>query len=107
MKGAEKPTQPLRPRHIPQRTCIGCRQEEGKRALSRIVRTPGQHVVVDSTGKANGRGAYLHAARTCWEKALKGSTMNYALKITPAPEDMEALRAFAMSLPVDEESESL
>ncbi len=106
MKGASQPAQPLRPRRVPQRTCIGCREEAGKRALIRIVRTPEQRVVVDSTSKANGRGAYVHAARACWEKALKGSTMNYALKITPAPEDMEALRAFAMSLPVDEESES-
>lgn len=105
MKGAAKPAQGLRPRRVPQRTCIGCREEEGKRSFVRVVRTPEQRVVIDKTGKANGRGAYLHRQRNCWEKALKGSTMNYALKITPAPEDMEALRAFALSLPADEESD--
>jgi len=105
MKGAAKQAQGLRPRPVPLRTCIGCREEEGKRSFVRIVRTPDKRVAVDATGKANGRGAYLHRLRSCWEKALKGGTMNYALKITPAPEDMEALRAFAMSLPADEESD--
>lgn len=95
-----------KPRRVPQRTCIGCREEEGKRALIRIVRTPGQRVAVDESGKANGRGAYLHPLRTCWEKALRGGTIRYALKITPAQEDVEALRAFAVALPV-EESEGL
>lgn len=95
-----------KPRRVPQRTCIGCREEEGKRALIRIVRTPEQRVAVDESGKANGRGAYLHPLRSCWEKALRGGTIRYALKITPAQEDVEALRAFAVALPV-EESEGL
>ncbi len=101
MKAAKGP----RPRHVPVRTCIGCREETGKRALIRIVRTPGQHLQVDPTGKANGRGAYLHATRSCWEKALKRGTIAHALKFTPAKEDVEALQAYGMSLPV-EESES-
>lgn len=95
-----------RTRHAPQRTCIACRQEEGKRALIRIVRTPEQRVVVDLTGKANGRGAYLHPVRACWVKALKGATIKNALKVSPALDDVEALRAFGMGLPA-EESDSL
>jgi predicted RNA-binding protein YlxR (DUF448 family) len=59
-------------------------------------------VAVDPTGKANGRGAYLHADRACWEKALRGATITNALKIRPVPEDVDALRAFAMALPVEE-----
>lgn len=101
MKAAKGP----RPRHVPQRTCIGCRQEETKRALVRIVRTADQRVAVDPTGKANGRGAYLHGNPSCWEKALKGATISHALKVSPAKDDVEALRAFGMALPV-EESES-
>jgi predicted RNA-binding protein YlxR (DUF448 family) len=97
-----KPAKQPRPRHVPQRTCIGCRQEEGKRRLVRVVRTPEQRVLVDTTGKANGRGAYIHPLRTCWEKALKGGTMSHALKIIPAREDVEALRAFGMALPPEE-----
>lgn len=90
----------LRP--IPQRTCVGCRVEQGKRTFIRIVRTPEGRVTVDETGKANGRGAYLHPIRTCWVKALKGATMKNALKVSPALEDIEALRAFGMTLPVEE-----
>ena len=91
-----------RARPIPQRTCIGCRTEQGKRTLIRIVRTPDGAVVVDETGKANGRGAYLHPLRPCWVKALKGATIKNALKIAPALEDIEALRAFGMTLPAEE-----
>jgi predicted RNA-binding protein YlxR (DUF448 family) len=89
-------------RHIPQRTCIGCRQEAGKRELVRVVRTPDQQVVLDATGRARGRGAYVHASRVCWEKALKGATIKNALKISPAPEDVDALRAYGMALPAEE-----
>lgn len=91
-----------RPRPSPQRTCIGCRQVGGKRGLLRIVRTPDQRVVIDPTGKANGRGAYLHPSRRCWEKALRGSTIHHALKIIPARDDIEALRAYALALPAEE-----
>ncbi|MCC6381935.1 MAG: YlxR family protein [Dehalococcoidia bacterium] len=94
------------PRHVPRRTCIGCRQEAGKRELVRIVRTPEQRLAVDPTGRANGRGAYLHATRVCWEKALKGSTISHALKFNPAREDVEALRAFAVALPAEESEDS-
>ena len=91
-----------RPRPIPQRTCIGCRAEQGKRALVRIVRTPEGAVLIDTSGKANGRGAYLHPLRACWVKALKGATIKNALKVSPASHDIEALRAFGMALPAEE-----
>ena len=97
---AETGTQPAR--HVPQRSCIACRQVGGKRALIRIVRTPELRVVVDPTGKANGRGAYLHPVQACWVKALKGATIKNALKVSPALDDVEALRAFGMGLPVEE-----
>lgn len=91
-----------RVRHVPQRTCIACRQEAGKRALIRIVRTPEGRVAIDPEGRANGRGAYLHPVSGCWEKALKGGSIRNALKFTPAPDDVEALRAFGKTLPAQE-----
>ena len=98
---------PVKPaRKAPQRTCIACRQEQGKREMIRLVRDPDQHIAVDPTGKAHGRGAYLHPVRSCWEKALKGATIKHALKVAPAPDELQALRAFAQALPA-EESESL
>jgi predicted RNA-binding protein YlxR (DUF448 family) len=58
-------------------------------------------VEVDPTGRARGRGAYLHASPGCWEKALKGATIGRALKINPAQEDLEGLRAYGRALPAE------
>ncbi len=62
--------QPRR-KHVPQRTCVVCRQATDKRRLTRLVRTPDSGVVVDPTGKLNGRGAYLCDQAACWDKALR------------------------------------
>jgi uncharacterized protein len=90
-----------RPKHIPQRTCIGCRQVAGKRGLIRVVRTA-DGVVVDPTGKLAGRGAYIHGTRTCWNRVLEGNRLNQALRIPIKPEDRAMLSAFAATLPDDE-----
>jgi predicted RNA-binding protein YlxR (DUF448 family) len=91
-----------RPKHVPQRTCIGCRQVAGKRGLIRVVRTA-DGVVVDPTGKLAGRGAYIHGTRTCWNRVLEGNRLNQALRTPIKPEDRTALRAFAATLPEDED----
>jgi hypothetical protein len=88
-----------RPKHVPLRTCIVCRQERGKRELVRIVRTPSGSVQVDPTGKLAGRGAYLCRTRACWEQALSGQRLNAALKTSVSADDQAALRAFAAALP--------
>ncbi|MFN2146950.1 MAG: YlxR family protein [Anaerolineales bacterium] len=62
---------PVRRRHIPQRTCVGCRETQAKRGLIRVVRGP-DGIEIDPSGKAPGRGAYVHEQRSCWEKALAG-----------------------------------
>lgn len=93
-------------RKHPERTCIACRQSAGKRALIRIVRTKDNRVVLDTTGRAAGRGAYLHPVQACWEKALKGSSIKAAFKIIPDPDDVEALRAFGKTLPAEESEAS-
>ena len=53
------PARGSRPRHIPQRTCVACRQTGAKRQLVRVVRAPDGSVTIDPTGKRSGRGAYL------------------------------------------------
>jgi predicted RNA-binding protein YlxR (DUF448 family) len=93
----------LKPRHIPQRTCIVTRQTGDKRGLIRIVRTPEGRVEVDATGKKNGRGAYLTADRAIWERALKGNALARALKCDINPEDAATLQAYAETLPVSNE----
>lgn len=86
-----------RVKHVPQRTCIGCRQTLAKRAMLRIVRTP-EGLRVDPTGKLPGRGAYLHENRACWERALKGA-LAHALKVEFTDQDREMLRGFMAALP--------
>jgi predicted RNA-binding protein YlxR (DUF448 family) len=93
-------------RRTPERTCIACRQPAGKRELIRLVRTRDGHVMRDPSGKAAGRGAYVHPSRTCWEKALKSGSMKGAFKIIPDPDDVEALRAFGKTLPAEESEAS-
>jgi uncharacterized protein len=88
--------QQKRLKHIPQRTCIGCREVLSKRELIRIVRTP-SGVLRDPTGKADGRGAYLHDKRSCWEQALKGS-LAHALKTELTKIDRGQLEEFMGSL---------
>jgi len=67
-------------RHEPIRTCVGCREEAGKRALIRLVRRPDGVVGPDPTGRAHGRGAYLHADRACFELARRRRALQRALK---------------------------
>jgi len=91
-------------KHIPQRTCVGCRQVLPKRSLIRIVHTS-DGVQIDRTGKAAGRGAYLHDSRSCWEKGLKGA-LAHALKVELGENDYQVLHNFLNSLP-DEIAQTL
>jgi hypothetical protein len=99
LKVSKKPVQ--RVKHVPQRTCVGCRTILAKRELIRLVRTP-HGVLVDPTGKLAGRGAYLHNKRSCWESGLKGA-LAHALKTTLTMEDRERLEAFMHTLSPDDE----
>ena len=88
-------------KHIPQRTCVGCREVQAKRQLIRVVRAPDGHVQIDPTGKRSGRGAYVHERRPCWEQALRGR-LSFALKLERlADEDRAALGAHVAALPDD------
>jgi predicted RNA-binding protein YlxR (DUF448 family) len=99
MKVPKKPVQ--RVKHVPQRTCVGCREVLPKRKLIRLVRTA-EGVQVDPTGKLAGRGAYLHDRRECWERALKGA-LAHALKTTVTVDDRARLEEFMNTLPVEAE----
>ncbi len=89
-----------RVKHIPQRTCVGCRLVLPKRTLMRLVRTA-EGVQLDPGGKAAGRGAYLHNQKSCWERALKGALAN-ALKVDLTEQDREYLHGIMASLPAEE-----
>ena len=83
-------------KHIPQRTCVACREVLPKRALIRVVRTR-EGIRVDPTGKMNGRGAYLHDRRECWETGLKGA-LAYALRTKLEQEELDLLAGYAADL---------
>ena len=85
-----------RQKHIPQRTCAGCRQVLAKKALLRIVRTP-QGIALDPTGKKAGRGVYLHHDPECWQKGINGAVAR-ALKIELSPQDRQLLEEYAVIL---------
>lgn len=91
----KKPVQ--RVKHIPQRTCVGCREVLSKRQLLRVVRTA-DGVQIDPTGKLAGRGAYLHDKRSCWARGLKGA-LAHALKTEIGAEDRARLEEFMNTLP--------
>lgn len=98
-----KPQGP-KPKHVPQRTCIACRQVAGKRGLVRLVRAA-QGVVVDATGKLAGRGAYLHPYQECWQAALRGGRLEQALRTRLNEENRRALLAYMETLPVSAAAE--
>lgn len=91
-----------RPKHVPQRMCVACREHAAKRTLIRLVRTPDGTVEVDPTGKRNGRGAYLCDRPECWEKALKTGLLSRALNITLSQETINSLRQYAATLAAPE-----
>ena len=89
---------PQRRKHVPQRTCVGCRQIKIKREMVRLVRTPEKVVEVDASGKKNGRGAYICPAPECWEKALNGKQLERTLKTGLKEADRQELNSVKQSL---------
>ncbi|MDZ4278250.1 MAG: YlxR family protein [Dehalococcoidia bacterium] len=84
-----------RQKHVPQRTCVGCRTTSSKREFTRVVRTPEGAVEVDATGRRNGRGAYLCAQRSCWEEALTRDRLARALRTEIPSEARQELLRYA------------
>ena len=85
---------------------MACRETADKRALARVVRTPDGRVAIDRTGKANGRGAYVHESLDCWQAALKKDRLTHALKVTIAPDDRATLERHADALAVTQEQQN-
>ncbi|GCE06222.1 RNase P modulator RnpM [Dictyobacter aurantiacus] len=100
MKAAKK--QPQRQKHLPLRTCIACRENKPKRELLRVVRTPEGQVLIDATGKKSGRGAYLCARLSCWQKAFKEHRLEQVFETAISAEDRAALEDYMATLPPDD-----
>ena len=87
-----------RPKHVPQRTCVVCRDTSSKRTLTRIVRVADGEALVDPTGRKNGRGAYICDSPSCWDRAITTSVLNKALRTELSSESIERLKESAAGL---------
>ena len=83
---------------IPQRQCVGCREMKDKKALLRIVRTPEGEILLDSTGKKSGRGAYVCPDPECLKKARKSKALERAFDTSIPPEVYDALEGQMVAL---------
>ena len=72
---------------IPMRQCTGCNERRQKKDLIRIIRPPEDEIVVDFTGKKNGRGAYICNSTECLQLAKKKKSLDRSLKTT-IPEEV-------------------
>ncbi|MBT9155774.1 MAG: hypothetical protein DDT37_00742 [Firmicutes bacterium] len=79
----------LKQKHVPKRTCVGCRSVKAKRELVRIVRDPAGIVDVDLVGKKSGRGVYVCPGLSCLETALKSGRLKTGLE-TDVPAEVIA-----------------
>jgi hypothetical protein len=68
----------------PERSCVGCRTRDSKGALLRVVRRPDGGVGVDPSGRAPGRGAYVHRDRECIGMATRRGALARALRLRDA-----------------------
>ena len=77
---------------IPQRMCLGCQERINKKELIRIVRTPKGEIVIDPTGKKNGRGAYICPDLNCLEATIKSKRLEKSLEVEISDEVYQSLR---------------
>jgi len=81
-------------RHVPERSCVACGSKLPKAQLNRVVRTPQGPIVVDTTGREPGRGAYLCHLPDCWEKAIGKGALQRGFKQDIPAKDLEAVQAY-------------
>ena len=84
---------PVKPRKIPMRMCVGCREMKPKKELLRVVKPQDGPAHIDRTGKSPGRGAYVCDSVDCLKKARKIKALERALECTIEPEVFDALEA--------------
>lgn len=82
----------MAPAREPERTCVGCRAKASKRELLRIARTADGAVVVDATGRGDGRGAYVHRRLTCVDAALSRGALFRVLRARAGEDATARLR---------------
>ena len=79
----------MKERKIPERRCTGCGSHFPKSTLIRVLRTPEGEIVLDTTGKKSGRGAYICKSLDCLKKARRARRIETSLECT-VPDEVYA-----------------
>ena len=76
---------------VPLRQCIGCQEMKSKKEMIRVIKTAEDEIMLDATGRKNGRGAYLCPSMECLKKAVKGKGLERSFKRAIPKEVYETL----------------
>ena len=76
---------------VPLRQCIGCGEMKSKKEMIRVLKTETEGIVLDATGRKNGRGAYLCPSMECMKKAVKSKGLERSFKMAIPKEVYDAL----------------
>ena len=82
---------PMKPRKVPMRMYVGCREMKPKMTLLRVVKPQDGEARIDRTGKASGRGAYVCEDIECLKKARRSRALERALECAIDDQVFEAL----------------
>ena len=74
------------------RKCVGCGEMKNKKEMMRVLKTAEDTIILDTTGRKNGRGAYLCFSGQCLEKAVKNKGLERSLKSAVPQEVYESLK---------------
>lgn len=73
------------------RLCVGCQEMKSKKEMLRVLKTAEDEIVLDATGRKNGRGAYLCFSKECLAKARKNKGLERSLKMSIPPAVYDSL----------------
>lgn len=76
---------------LPLRQCIGCGEMKNKKEMIRVLKTSEDEILLDTTGRKNGRGAYLCPSMECFKKAVKSKGLERSFKMAIPKEVYESL----------------
>lgn len=76
---------------VPMRKCVGCGEMKSKKEMMRVLKTAENEIVLDTTGRKNGRGAYLCFSKGCLQNAAKNRGLERSLKMAIPKEVYESL----------------
>lgn len=94
----------MKPKKIPMRMCVGCREMKPKKELIRVVRAPDGSVSMDPVGKKPGRGAYVCRNAACLQRAIKQRQLERQLEVQLTEEVAAQLQQELDNLPLPQEA---